>query len=159
MKRLLVLSLGLPWLAACSLNPMHANADQARVLAKSDYCGTSSQTAAVHYFGDGESFGNWASQRGITEFDGQGIPASGVAVVEMGQRPTGGYNIRLDEENTGADGDTFTLRVRWEAPRLDAAVSQALIAPCLLIQPPPGDYRRIQLVDQLGNTRATARVR
>ena len=152
MYRLLLLSLLLPILAACALGPGRGGA-KARVVGESQYCGTASQDSNVLYFPDAATFGDWIDYRGINEFEPDMAKRNGVVVVEMGQRPTGGYNIRLDNDKTAIEGNTLTLGMAWNAPRLDAAVSQALIASCVAIRPPQGSYKTVRVVDQLGKSR------
>ena len=45
----------------------------------------------------------------------------------------------------------------WNAPRLDAAVSQALTSPCVAVKPPKGDFDRVEVRDQLDNLRGEVR--
>lgn len=157
MYRLLLLSLLLPILAACAAGP--GRGVQAQVVGESQYCGTASQDSSVRYFPDADAFGNWIDYRNTHDFNAGMAQGNGVVVVEMGQRPTGGYNIRLDNNETTIEDNTLTLGMTWNAPRLDAAVSQALIASCVAIRPPQGEYDTIRVVDQLGDLRGQARVK
>lgn len=143
-------------LTACSLNPLRRG--DARVVERSVYCGTTSQQSAAHYFANEPDFAEWIEYRGIMAFDADSIADNGAIVVEMGQRPTGGYDIELMPEATRVENGTLKLGVKWTAPPHYAAISQALTAPCMVITPPKGDYARIVVVDQLGHTRGTARV-
>lgn len=155
MTRLLMTTGLLLLITGCSINPFRG-ASGAQMIGESEYCGTSSQDSAAHYFANASSFGDWIEYRSINEFKPSMAVNGGVVIVEMGQRPTGGYNIKLDRKQTKVVGDTLTLSMKWNAPRLDAAVGQALIASCVAIRPPKGDYRQIQVVDQLGNVRGQA---
>lgn len=159
MFRVFLLGTVMCLLAACSLNPMRGGGQNVKIVGESDYCGTSSQDSNALYFADADAFGDWIAYRSITEFKPSMARDNGVLVVEMGQRPTGGYNIKVDRGKTHIDNGTLTLGMEWNAPRLDAAVSQALIASCVAIEPPKGEYQRVQVVDQLGNVRGTARIR
>jgi len=158
MTRLLLPICLLLLVTGCAVNPFRG-ASGAQVIGESQYCGTSSQDSAAQYFGDASTFGDWLAYRSISEFKPSMAVNGGVIVVEMGQRPTGGYNIKLDRKNTKIQNDTLTLAMEWNAPRLDAAVSQALIASCVAIRPPKGDYSHIRVVDQLGNLRGEAAIR
>lgn len=157
MMRLAVMVVATGMLAACSLNPLHSG-DQAEVIDKGTYCGTTSQDSAAHYFATPQALGDWLDYRSITEIKPAIAADGGVIIVEMGQRPTGGYKIELDDSKTKIENDTLTLGMVWSAPRLDAAVSQALIAPCVAIKPPAGQYDRVRIVDQLGNPRGEAKI-
>jgi len=157
MNRLLLLTLLLPVMAACAMGPSRGGV-QAKVLGESQYCGTASQDSGALYFADADEFGDWINYRGVNDFNPQMANGNGIVVVEMGQRPTGGYNIKLDNASTAIKGDTLTIGMKWNAPRLHAAVSQALIASCVAIRPPQGEYNRIRVVDQLSNLRGQASV-
>lgn len=158
MMRLLVTAAVLTMLAACSLGSTRG-AQSAAVTGESQYCGTSSQDSQVHYFADVGAFSDWIEYRSISDFEPALAADGGAIVVEMGQRPTGGYNIKLDRSKTAIENGTLTLGLTWNAPRLDAAVSQALIASCVVIRPPQGEYSRIRAVDQLGNLRGQTSLR
>jgi len=158
MTRLLTTTVLLLLIAGCSINPFRG-ASGAQVIGESEYCGTSSQDSAAQYFADASSFGDWIDYRSVSEFKPSMAVNGGVIIVEMGQRPTGGYNIKRDRKQTKVVGDTLTLSMVWNAPRLDAAVSQALIASCVAIRPPKGNYSHIRVVDQLGNVRGETVVR
>ncbi len=154
--RLVVICLALAVLAGCSLNPLRQGGT--RVVERSIYCGTTSQQSAAHYFSDEPDLADWIEYRGIMDFDAGAASDNGAIVIEMGQRPTGGYEIELMPDETGIESGTLTLGVRWTAPPAYAAISQAPTAPCIVVAPPEGEYERIVIVDQLGNTRGTAQV-
>lgn len=130
----------------------------ANVVDSAVYCGTTSQQSAVHYFATEADLARWIDYRGIREFDAGAAADGGVIVVEMGQRMTGGYEMDLLPESTYTEGGTLYLGVAWTAPPHYAAISQALTAPCMVVEPPEGQYNRVVVVDQLDNTRGTAQV-
>lgn len=154
MKRIGLLLIAVLVLGGCSVLPFGRSASGVTVVGKSTYCGTPSQASEVHYFADPGAFQNWIDYRNIRGFDGD-MAKQGVLVVEMGQRPTGGYSIKLNGDNTGIDDDELTIGMDWHAPRLDAAVGQALISECVALQLPQGEYHTVKVVDQLGNGRGT----
>ncbi|WP_051363476.1 protease complex subunit PrcB family protein [Deinococcus murrayi] len=65
----------------------------------------------------------------------------------LGQRPTGGYGVRV----TGASvqGGTLTLTVELRAPGPDSIVTQALTSPWTMVRV-AGTFTRVQLVDAAG---------
>lgn len=140
--------------AGCSVLHLGQSASGVTVVGKSTYCGTPSQAAEVHYFADADAFQNWIDYRNVSGFNAK-MAKKGLLIVEMGQRPTGGYHLKLDGDKTGIKGDVLDVGMDWHAPRLDAAVSQALIGQCVALQLPQGSYRSIKVVDQLGNVRGT----
>lgn len=143
-------------LAGCSwvgFNPGKAN-----VVDRSMYCGTTSQQSAVHYFGTRAALARWIDYRGIRAFDADAAADDGAIVVEMGQRMTGGYDMHLLPDVTHIDKGTLYLGVAWTAPPHYAAISQALTSPCMVVEPPKGQYERVVVIDQLGNTRGETSV-
>ncbi|MBB5233356.1 protease complex subunit PrcB family protein [Deinococcus budaensis] len=70
-----------------------------------------------------------------------------VVGVFLGQRPTGGYSVRV----TGASGqgETLTLTVEVRAPGAGAITTQALTSPWTLVRV-PGSFRDVRLVDAAG---------
>lgn len=152
--RMTVVCLSMAALAGCSF--MGFTPGAANVVDSSAYCGTTSQQSAVHYFATRADLARWIDYRGIRAFDADAAADGGVIVVEMGQRMTGGYEMELLPDVTHIEGDTLVLGVAWTAPPHYAAISQALTAPCIVVEPPQGDYDHVVVVDQLGNTRGAA---
>jgi hypothetical protein len=128
------------------------------VVGQTEYCGTPSQASAAHYFANPGAFASWIDYRDITDLKPSMAAHGGVIVVEMGQRPTGGYQITLNRKKTNIHNGTLKISMDLSAPRLDAAVSQALIAECVALRPPKGDYSQVRVVDQLDHVRGTAQV-
>lgn len=144
-------------LAGCSLLRLGGNPSGVSVIADSNYCGTPSQASEVHYFANPNSFQTWVDFRNIPGFS-RDMARNGALVVEMGQRPTGGYYISLDGEKTGIHNGVLTIVMDWHAPRQDAAVSQALTSECVVLGLPSGTYHEVNVVDQIGNSRGRIKV-
>lgn len=81
--------------------------------------------------------------------------ASGVLLLHMGQKNTGGYGLQLPAQELVIKDATAVLRVKWMEPEAGAMVIQVLTSPCLLVRMPLGDYRRIEVVDQNNKTRTS----
>lgn len=153
--RLGLLAIAAAAIAGCSVLHLGESASGVKVIGRNTYCGTPSQASAVHYFASPNAFQNWIDYRDISGFN-PNMARNGVLIVEMGERPTGGYRIDLDGKETGINNHVLTVGMDWHAPRLDAAVSQALISECVALHLPQGNYNKVKVVDQLGNTRGTA---
>lgn len=68
----------------------------------------------------------------------------------MGQRSTGGYRVDLVDSSPVAITDGVAeLRVSWQTPGAEDAVTQALTQPCVEVELPPA-YRGARFVDQNG---------
>ncbi len=81
-----------------------------------------------------------------------------VLLVEMGQRPTLGYALALDEKTTGlriSQGQAY-LTLNWIRPPADVLVAQALSSPCLLLKIERGDYSAIRILDRQGDIKTGA---
>jgi hypothetical protein len=75
--------------------------------------------------------------------------------VRLGERPTGGYSIRV--RRITRDGPTLTVRCEISEPRDDAIVTQALTYPAQSVSVDEGLVRGVRvavLVDQRGAERA-----
>jgi len=141
-------------LAGCSALHLGAGGPPGmKVVGKSNYCGTASQASEVHYFANVDDYQDWIDYRDINDLNAKGAQDRGVVLVEMGQRPTGGYNLRLLSRKTKIKGDTLDMVVDWHAPRLDAAVSQAMSTQCIAVRLPQGSYSNVRVTDQIGNQR------
>lgn len=75
--------------------------------------------------------------------------------VRLGERPTGGYGIRV--RRITRDGPTLTIRCEISEPREGAIVTQALTYPAQTVSVDEGLVRGVRvavLVDQRGAERA-----
>lgn len=144
-------------LAGCSWTGF--NSGNVNIVDSAAYCGTTSQMSAVHYFASEAQLANWIGYRGIRGFDAGAAADGGVIVVEMGQRMTGGYSMNMLPDVTHIEDNTLYLGVAWAAPPEYAPISQAMTSPCMVVEPPPGDYDKVVVLDQLGNKRGAAKIR
>lgn len=148
-------------LAVAGCSTLHlgfgGSADGVKVVGRTEYCGTPSQASAVHYFPNADAFENWIDYRNVQGLKPR-MARNGLLVVEMGERPTGGYHITLQNKGTGIHNGVLDITMNWHAPRLDAAVSQALTSECVAMQLPQGQYDKVKVMDQLGNTRGVVDV-
>lgn len=157
MMRLIAAMAATAMLAGCGvLHLGNGGPPGLKVVGKSDYCGTASQNSEVHYFANPDAYDDWIHYRDINDLSANNA-RHGVIVVEMGQRPTGGYKLELEGAKTKIHGNTLDLVVDWHAPRLDAAVSQALTTQCIAVRPPRGNYHKIRVLDQIGNVRGVVK--
>ncbi|KAF0190674.1 MAG: hypothetical protein FD165_2462 [Gammaproteobacteria bacterium] len=79
---------------------------------------------------------------------------SGVLLVEMGRRPTGGYRLGLVENSLAVRDGIAQLSVDWQEPGDDDVVTQVVTSPCLLLALPHAGYHEIVVVDQHEQPRA-----
>lgn len=79
----------------------------------------------------------------------------GVLLVLMGQKRSGGYGIELMADRSEIENQTAFIPVRWNEPRKGIMVSQAITHPYLMLRMNLGDYRRVTVLDQHGQTPMT----
>ena len=141
-------------LTACTTLGFGGNNAGVRIVGKQKYCGSASQASEVHYFATQASFDNWVDFRDLSNWH-ETVRKPGLMIVEMGQRPTGGYKLKLDNKTTRIEDDVLIVGFEWGAPRLDAAVSQAMTTQCVAVALPKGQYSTVDVQDQLGNSRGS----
>lgn len=120
-------------------------------------CGSEQPDTRIHRFASGEAYRSWAAARGLVLPQTADLPPARYALIELGQRPSGGYGLAVSRQ-ADRRGVTLRLRATFIEPGPDAMVTQALTAPCALVRLPVGEEMqeeaRIELYDQAGTLRA-----
>lgn len=135
-------------LAACCGLPPRAVLE-ARELARSPYCNTPGAAAQVLLLPDARAVRDWQAARGVALVPMESVAPAPHAVVEMGQRPTGGYGVSVSPQAT-QDGERVVLRAAFTAPPPDSLRTQALSSPCALVQLPEGRWAGVEVRDAAG---------
>jgi hypothetical protein len=78
----------------------------------------------------------------------------GVLFLSMGQQRTGGYAIRLAQEEMHVTGAAAEVFVQWQVPEPGMMLTQVITHPCIFIKIPRGEYQQIRAVDQEKKVRA-----
>jgi hypothetical protein len=128
---------------------------EVRELARSAQCGTPSEKAVATVFTDAAELRQWQDQRGIKLIDGDAVPAGPYAVVEMGQRPSGGYGIAISRK-AGIRHDLVVLHGTFISPTAGTESTQVVTSPCVLVGLPSGFNRGVVVLDQSGAIQATS---
>ena len=81
--------------------------------------------------------------------------SSGVVLLRMGQKHSGGYRLELPEQKLAVKEGVVQLRVNWIEPAPGAIVAQVITSPCLLVRVPLAAYHRLEVVDQEHHIRAS----
>jgi PrcB C-terminal len=84
---------------------------------------------------------------------------SGVLLIKMGNKPTGGYGLDVMENAVQIKGETAQVAVEWVAPPAGAVLPQVVTCPFILIRLPKTGYGLIEVLDQHGETRAMIDIR
>ncbi len=76
-----------------------------------------------------------------------------VVQVNMGQKPTGGYSLKLAQEEAALDDGWVNIQLQWKQPAQGMMLTQALTSPCVMLALPRHDYQGIRVLDQTGKLR------
>ena len=98
------------------------------------------QTAANALFA--QAYGNQSGTPSVSSVSG-----GTVVGVFMGQRPTGGYGIKV--VSASASGGVLTLVVQVRSPGPGSITTQAITSPWTIVRV-PGTYTQVNLVDEQG---------
>jgi len=157
----------LPLVAACQSKTHHLQQhDQQPVveaLYTSQHCGRSQRTPSITWIDNVQQLVTSIKRIQSTALGGKPptLPKLDfqhdiALLVEMGQRPTLGYQITP----TGTDnlhitsGGQAHLTLDWIQPSADAMVAQMSSSPCLLFKLKRGNYTSIQILDRQGMIKA-----
>ncbi|MCF6218809.1 MAG: protease complex subunit PrcB family protein [Gammaproteobacteria bacterium] len=75
---------------------------------------------------------------------------SRLLLVSMGQQSSAGYSLALLTEITALVDGQLSIQVAWNSPLQGMMMAQVVTRPCLLLVLPAKDYKRVQIIDQMG---------
>ena len=78
---------------------------------------------------------------------------SRILLVRMGQKPTAGYNIKLDPESCSISQETAYISLVWTEPDPGMVAAQVITNPFILLKISKGGYDAVKIVDQHDQTR------
>jgi len=128
---------------------------EVRELARSAQCGTPSEKSVVTVLADVGDLRKWQEQRGIQLVDNDAAPAGPYAVVEIGQRPSGGYGLAISRK-ASIRRDLVVLKGTFITPAADSVSAQVVTSPCVLVGLPSGFNRGVVVFNQAGEIQATS---
>ena len=144
--------------AGCGFKPARILASytnlEVQEVGRSLHCNTATADAAAQLLADATAVQAWQAERALNLITADALTDAPYAVVEMGQRPTGGYGLATSRAAV-LRGELLILVATFISPGPDSFVSQALTSPCVLVRLPPGRYSTIEVQDQSGAVRAT----
>lgn len=148
---------------------------EVREAGRSLHCRAGSANTAAYLFPDAAGVEAWQTPRGLNliandapryadgVIENTSRPpalahgAAPYAVIELGDRPTGGYGLAVSRTAV-LRGELLILSATFVSPGPDSFVTQALTSPCVLVRLPPGRYSTIEVQDQSGAVRATGKI-
>ncbi|MCF6337158.1 MAG: protease complex subunit PrcB family protein [Gammaproteobacteria bacterium] len=156
----------LPLVAACQSKAHHLQQQDKQpaveALYTSQQCGRSQSTPSITWINNAQQLATSIQRIQSTPLGGKPptLPKLDfqheiVLLIEMGQRPTLGYQITLTEiNNLHITSGQAHLTVDWIQPPADAMVAQMISSPCLLLKLKRGDYTSVQILDRQGTIKA-----
>lgn len=76
-----------------------------------------------------------------------------VLQINMGQKTTGGYSLKLIEGESSIQHGWVQIHLQWNKPAAGMMVTMALTSPCVMLALPRYDYQGIRVFDQAGQLR------
>ncbi|MBU2953933.1 protease complex subunit PrcB family protein [Marinobacter sp. F3R08] len=132
-------------LAACSSVAVDSVAE-VRQITHSAYCGL--RGPGVAYVASAEDLepllgvsGQNFSTKMIREVD---FASEHLVFVTLGQKPTAGFSVALD--NVRFAGETLTLEMFVRKPEPDMIVAQVITSPCAIVAVPATKWQRLEIV-------------
>ena len=145
-------------LTGCGLRPEKLFATYAKIdvreIARSQTCNTPGEEPAARILPDLKAVQDWQHARGVTFPGAPTLAPAPYALVETGQRPTGGYGLAV-ARSAVLRGELVILSATFLSPSAEAPRTQALTSPCVLVQLPPGRYTSIEVQDPAEVVRAS----
>jgi len=155
MKRMAIGALAM-MLGGCSLGPWFARGESVSVIevGRASLCSDESADAAMQLFSSGNAVTQWQQRTGI-DLHPRALQPGRYALVQMGQRHTGGYGIAVSGDAVQVEG-TLKLYATFFSPAKGAMTTQMITSPCVLVALPGGNYDAVEVYDQTGAVRASA---
>ncbi|TJY59378.1 protease complex subunit PrcB family protein [Sinimarinibacterium sp. CAU 1509] len=157
MKRMAISALAV-LLSGCGASQWFARGESVSVdeVGRAQLCSDESDDAALQVFASGNAVAQWQQRTGI-DLHPSALQPGRYALIQMGQRHTGGYGIAVSGDATRVDS-VLKLYATFFAPAQGAMTTQMITSPCVLVQLPPGGYDTVEVYDQTGAVRAAASV-
>lgn len=144
-------------LSACGIGGWLVRGEPVEVVevARAQVCTAEDEATRVTLFATPDAVAGWEQRTGISLQRAGGFDPGRYALVEMGQRHTGGYGVAASRE-ARLSGDVLRLYVTFFSPGPGAMTTQMITSPCVLVRLPDGAYRTVEIYDQSGRLRAAS---
>lgn len=139
--------------AGCSLFAVRGERLDVVEAGRSILCSAEEPSARVQIFDSAAAVQQWQARTGIELAVFGELDRGRYALIEMGQRHTGGYGVAVSRE-ARISGNTLRLYATFFEPDAGAITSQMINSPCALVYLPEGAYIGVQVYDQHGQLRA-----
>lgn len=152
-----VVLVGMVLLSGCNMPQWAVREDIVAIteVGRAQYCAAQGGEAELRLFSSAAQVQQWQERTGVSLGDAALSP-SRYAVLEMGLHHTGGYGIAVSQGGT-LSGETLKVYATFFSPGPGAMTTQAVTNPCVLMRLPPAGYQGVEVYDQDGELRASAR--
>lgn len=131
------------------------SAVEAIEIGRSQQCNSQGRESVVNLFTNVSQLKDWETSRGVqlTPVTAS-LPGGSYAIVEMGERNTGGYALAVSRQ-AAKSGDALYLKASYLSPKTSGMATQVLTAPCALVAIRSNDrFASATLLDQTNKVRA-----
>lgn len=132
----------------------------AEVLYSSIQCSREDKTPAITWITDGKQIGHLHERlgRSILGSEPKGFfpvdfDKEGALLIEMGQRPTAGYQFSIGQNAVWVSDNTVNVKVSWIEPEAGTLLAQVITSPCILLKFQTGHYNYFRILDQNNKVR------
>jgi hypothetical protein len=144
----------LPCLAGCNTQPVSTSLSVSQ-LAGSAYCSHADTSSKAIWI---DNNAEWIAISKTLNKHRLGAPAPayeeidfinyGVLAIFIGQKPTAGYSVALDNSEISLNNKIAELRLIITEPSRDHFTAQVITSPCILVKMPKAGYSVVRIVDK-----------
>jgi hypothetical protein len=145
-------------LSACGMRGWIGGGDAIRVTeaGRSQLCSAEDENSRVRIFDSAAAVIDWQERTGIKLAEFKDLERGRYALIEMGQRHTGGYGLAVSREARIVSGNLH-LVATYFTPKAGAMRTQMITSPCVLVHLTEGDYIGVEVYDQDGTLRTASK--
>lgn len=143
-------------LSACGIGGWFVRGDAVEVIevARAQHCDVE---AGVRTFASADAADSWLRGSGIPLRMDEPLEPGRYALIQMGQRTSGGYGLAVSRE-ARQSGPVLKVYATFFAPGHGTMTAQMITSPCALARLPDTEFSVIEVYDQDGERRITSAV-
>ncbi len=144
-------------LSACGVTTWFARGEPVDVTeaGRAQQCAAEDATTRVRVFESPADVQAWQQRSGVDLNRIEPLVPGRYALVEMGQRQSGGYGIAVSRDARQV-GDTLRIYATFFSPAPGAMTPQVITSPCVLVRVPGTALGPVEVFDQDGERRASS---
>ncbi|MEQ1439694.1 protease complex subunit PrcB family protein [Fontimonas sp. SYSU GA230001] len=141
-------------LSACGIGRWFERGERVEVfeVARAQLCGAE---PGVRLLDSADAVRDWLQRAGIAVRLSEPLEPGRYALIEMGQRTTGGYGLAVSRR-ARQSGAVLRIQATFFAPAPGAMTTQMLTSPCALVRLPDSEFGVIEVYDQNGQRRLSS---